>query len=89
MPNKTETHDLPVHSDSLTEHVLSTLAPHMDPSWITNKRHLMLGFTRLQILEWIAFDLDGKNKAVVAKSLALDVEDIQGLQRVLRETRFI
>lgn len=89
MPNKIEITGRTAHSDSLTEHILRALGPHMDPVWINAKRDELLGTTRLQVLDWIAFGLDRSNKAIAAESLGLNVSDIQGLREALRQTKCI
>lgn len=86
MPDHKETADRAKHSDSLTEHVLRALQPHMDPCWISSKRDELLGSTRLQVLAWIAFFLDRRNQTIAAQSLGLTVSDIQSLRECLRQT---
>lgn len=89
MPKSTEITARTAHSDSLTEHVLRALQPHMDPRWISSKRDELLGSTRLQVLVWIAFFLDRRNQAIAAKSLGLTPSDIQSLRESLRQTSCI
>ena len=71
--------------DWLADTALTVLAQKtlMAPSWIAGKRFELAGFSRLRILQWIVFDLDGENLLVVAELFGVNVQDFAAVRRVL------
>lgn len=54
--------------------------------WVDEKSIEFENATRLDVLRWIAFSLDARNKQIVAQELGVSLADLEGLKRVLQVT---
>ena len=71
--------------DWLAETALTALEQKskVAPSWITGKRHGRTGLSRINVRQWIVFDLDDGNLLIVADHLGISLQDLAAVRRVL------
>ena len=73
--------------DWLADKAIRALRAKSTPeqSWINSKEAFLVGKSRMQVLQWIVFELDESNQAIVADSREIDIADLAAVARVLRK----